>query len=75
MAVVPVTGTVCAGALYPVLGPRTRGLVKDSSALFDHLRAIDKRLTRRTFGQVSMTELAAIDQGLELLLGLGTRHR
>jgi mRNA-degrading endonuclease toxin of MazEF toxin-antitoxin module len=48
------------------------GLTKASCALIDHLRSIDKRRIRRMFGQVSATELAAIDQGLELFLGLGT---
>lgn len=32
---------------------------------------IDKRRIRRIFGQVSSSELAGIDQGLELFLGLG----
>jgi mRNA interferase MazF len=72
IAVVPVSGTVGTGALYPVLKPGASGLVKESSALIDHLRAIDKRRIRRIFGQVSVTELTAIDQGLELFLGLGT---
>ena len=31
---------------------------------------IDKRRIRRMFGQVSSSELASIDQGLELFLGL-----
>lgn len=72
IAVVPVTGTLGSGALYPVLTPGASGLVKESSALIDHLRAIDKRRIRRIFGQVSGAELTAIDQGLELFLGLGT---
>ncbi len=71
IAVVPVTGTVGTGALYPVLVPGTSGLIKESSALIDHLRAVDKRRIRRIFGTVYATELAAIDQGLELFLGLG----
>jgi mRNA interferase MazF len=70
IAVVPVTGTTGTGALYPVLKPGASGLVKESSALIDHLRAIDKRRIRRIFGRVSATELIAIDQGLELFLGL-----
>jgi len=71
IAVVPVTGTVGTGALYPVLTPGASGLVKESSALIDHLRAIDKRRVRRIFGRISASELAAINQGLELFLGLG----
>jgi mRNA-degrading endonuclease toxin of MazEF toxin-antitoxin module len=39
-----------------------------------HLRSIDKRRIRRIFGQVSSTELADIDQGLELFLGLDARR-
>ena len=70
IAVVPVTGTVGTGALYPVLTPGASGLVKQSSALIDHLRSIDKRRICRIFGRISAPELAAIDQGLELFLGL-----
>ena len=71
IAVVPVTGTTGSGALYPVLKPGTSGLVKESSALIDHLRAIDKRRVRRIFGRVAASELQAIDEGLALFLGLG----
>lgn len=70
IAVVPVTGTRGDGALYPELTPGTSGLTKTSYALIDHLRSIDKRRIRRLFGQVSSRELAAIDDGLELFLGL-----
>lgn len=71
IAVVPVTGTAGVGALYPALAPGTSGITKVSHALIDHLRSIDKRRIRRIFGQVSASELAGIDQGLELFLGLG----
>ena len=71
IAVIPVTGTAGVGALYPTLAPGTSGLTKSSYALIDHIRSIDKRRIRRIFGQVSTTELADIDQGLELFLGLG----
>ena len=70
IAVVPITGTAGVGALYPALAPGASGLTKASCALIDHLRSIDKRRIRRIFGQVSSPELAAIDQGLELFLGL-----
>ena len=72
IAVVPVTGTGGIGALYPVLSPGPSGLAKSSCALVDHLRSIDKRRIRRIFGQVPANELTAIDQGLELFLGLDT---
>lgn len=70
IAVVPVTGTPGAGALYPELSPGKSGLTKTSYALVDHLRSIDKRRIRRMFGRITMVELAALDQGLELFLGL-----
>jgi len=71
IAVVPVTGTAGHGALYPGLAPGSSGLTKASYALVDHLRSIDKRRIRRIFGRVSPSELAGIDQGLQLFLGLG----
>jgi mRNA interferase MazF len=71
IAVVPVTGTAGAGALYPALAPGDSGLTKPSFALIDQIRSIDKRRIRRMFGQVLPSELARIDQGLELFLGLG----
>ena len=73
IAVVPVTGTLGEGALYPQLSPGKSGLTKASYALIDHLRSIDKRRIRRVFGRVTKDELAAVDQGLELFLGLGSR--
>jgi mRNA interferase MazF len=70
IAVVPVTGTPGEGALYPELAPGKSGLTKRSYALIDHLRSIDKRRIRRVFGRVTKDEIAAVDQGLELFLGL-----
>jgi mRNA interferase MazF len=70
IAVVPVTGTPGDGALYPELSPGKSGLTKTSYALVDHLRSIDKRRIRRVFGRIATDELAAVDQGLELFLGL-----
>ena len=72
IAVVPVTGTPGEGALYPSLAAGPSGLTKTSYVLTDHLRSIDKRRIRRLFGRVSAAELASIDQGLELFLGLPT---
>ena len=75
IAVVPVTGTPGEGALYPELSPGRSGLLKASYALIDHLRSIDKRRIRRVFGRVAPDELAAVDQGLELFLGLEAGSR
>lgn len=72
IAVVPVTGTAGVGALYPLLSPGKSGLAKPSFALVDHIRSVDKRRIHRMFGRVSPTELASIDQGLELFLGLAS---
>lgn len=73
IAVVPVTGTAGDGALYPELSPGKSGLTKTSYALIDHLRSIDKRRIRRVFGRISHQELAAVDEGLALFLGLTLR--
>ena len=70
IAVVPVTGTPGDGALYPPLAPGPSGLTKTSYVLTDHVRSIDKRRIRRIYGHVSAAELATVDQGLELFLGL-----
>ena len=71
IAIVPVIGTPGEGALYPELSPGESGLTKTSYALIDHIRSVDKRRIHRLFGRVAADELAAIDQGLELFLGLG----
>jgi mRNA interferase MazF len=70
IAVVPVTGTPGVGALYPALSPGRSGLTKTSYALIDHIRSIDKRRIRRLFGLVTEEELAAVDEGLQVFLGL-----
>ena len=71
LAVVPLTGTPGVGALYPRLRPGESGVIKPSWALIDQLRAVDKRRVIRVFGVISPAELAAIDDGLHLFLGLG----
>ena len=71
VCVVPVTGAPGEGLLYPPLSPGPSGLAKKSFALVDHLRSIDKRRIRRVFGQLAGEEMAAVDQGLAVFLGLG----
>ena len=70
LGVIPVTGTPGEGALYPALEPGVSGLRKPSWALIDQVRAIDKRRVRKVFGQLPAEELAQIDEGLKLFLGL-----
>jgi mRNA interferase MazF len=75
VCVVPVTGTPGEGLLYPPLAPGQSGLARRSFALIDHLRSIDKRRIRRVFGELAREEIAAIDEGLAVFLGLGDRLR
>lgn len=75
VCVVPITGTSGEGLLYPPLAPGKSGLAKKSFALIDHLRSIDKRRIRRVFGELTREEIAAIDEGLAVFLGLGERLR
>ena len=70
ITVVPVTATPGEGALYPPLSPGSGGLAKQSYALIDQVRSIDKRRVRRVYGAISEEELKTVDQGLELFLGL-----
>lgn len=72
VCVVPVTGTPGEGLLYPALAPGRSGISKNSFALIDQLRSIDKRRIRRAFGEVAAEEIAAIDEGLAAFLRLGT---
>jgi mRNA interferase MazF len=71
VCVVPVTGTAGTGVLCPRLRSGESGLRKESFALVEQLRSIDKRRIRRVYGPVRAEELAAIDEGLALYLGLG----
>jgi mRNA interferase MazF len=61
------------GLLYPPLAPGKSGLAKKSFALIDHLRSVDKRRVRSVFGELAPEEIAAIDEGLAVFLGLGER--
>jgi mRNA-degrading endonuclease toxin of MazEF toxin-antitoxin module len=70
LAVVPLTGTPGNGALYPGLLPGPSGLRQPSWALIDQLRSVDKRRVIKIFGSVSGSELAEIDDGIRLFLGL-----
>ena len=70
VAVVPISGTAGEGALYPPLTPGRSGLLKDSFALVDQIRSVDKRRIARVFGRIPTEELDAIDLGLSLFLGL-----
>lgn len=70
VAVVPVTGTPGQGALYPSLSAGKSGLTKQSWALVDQIRSIDKKRIRQVFGRITPDEMLAIDEGLLLFLGL-----
>ena len=70
VCVVPVTGTPGEGALYPGLAPSPDGFRKRSYALVDQVRTVDKRRVRKIFATIAPEELAAVDEGLRLFLGL-----
>jgi len=73
VCVVPVTRTPGEGLLYPGLAPGKSGLAKKSFALIDQLRSIDKRRIRLVFGELERDEIAAVDEGLAVFLGLSNR--
>jgi len=73
VGVVPVTGTAGEGALYPPLRPGKSGLMRDSWALVDQVRSVDKRRVRQVFGRITREEISRIEDGLALFLGLGER--
>jgi mRNA interferase MazF len=70
LCVIPVTGTAGVGALYPELSPGRSGLSRQSYALADQLRSVDKRRVRRAFGKITATELDAVEAGICLFLGI-----
>jgi mRNA interferase MazF len=70
VCVLPITTTPGEGALYPALLPGPSGLKKVSYALIDQLRSISKTRVRSVFGQIRPQEQRAIDEGLQLFLGL-----
>ena len=70
VCVIPLTGTRGEGALYPRIAAGASGLRRDSYALVDQVRAVDKRRVTRIFGPVDPPDLEAIDEGLRLFLGL-----
>ena len=74
LGVVPVTGTPGEGALYPALSSGASGLKKVSYALTDQVRSVDKRRVERWLGKLPLPELAAIDEGLALFLGLAAQR-
>jgi len=73
LAVVPISSTAGEGALYPPLDPGRSGLRRASFALVDQIRSIDKRRVTGVFGRLTAGELAKVDEGLALFLGLGDR--
>jgi mRNA interferase MazF len=70
VGVVPLTGTEGRGALYPRIPAGTGGLRKDSWALTDQVRSIDKRRVVSAYRVLDDASMDAIDEGLRLFLGL-----
>ena len=59
VGVVPLTGAEGRGALYPRIPAGTGGLRKDSWALTDQVRSVDKRRVRAAYGS-NYARLAAL---------------
>jgi mRNA interferase MazF len=70
IAIVPLTGTAGAGALYPKMEPGPSGLARVSYALIDQIRSVDKRRVRSAYGRITNDEIRTLDEGLLLFLGL-----
>jgi mRNA interferase MazF len=71
VGVVPLTGKAGRGALYPKVAAGSGGLRKDSWALTDQVRSIDKRRITAAYGTLEAADMEAIDDGIRLFLGLG----
>ena len=70
VGVVPLTTRAGEGALYAQVGEGASGLRQASWALADQVRSVDKRRVVRLVGRVADGELAAIERGLALFLGM-----
>jgi len=70
ICVVPLTTAPGHGVLYPSLAAGKSGLKRPSHALLEQIRSIDKRRVLRIYGTITADELAAVDEGLLLYLGL-----
>jgi len=70
VGVVPLTTRAGEGALYAQVGEGASGLRQGSWALADQVRSVDKRRVVRLVGRVADGELAAIERGLALFLGM-----
>jgi len=70
VGVVPLTGTEGRGALYPRIPAGTGGLRKESWALTDQVRSIDKCRVVAAYRVLDPASLQAVDEGIRLFLGL-----
>ena len=70
VGVVPLTGKEGRGALYPKIPAGSGGLRKDSWALTDQIRSIDKRRIVAAYRSLEPADMDAIDEGVRLFLGL-----
>jgi mRNA interferase MazF len=70
VGVIPLTSRAGEGALYPRVAEGASGLRLASWALTDQVRSVDKRRVVRHLGRVANEELAAIERGLALFLGM-----
>lgn len=59
--------------LYPYLSAGQGGLNMDTTAMIDHVQAIDDTRVQKVFGTLSLDEFAPIRTGLEQMFGFGKR--
>jgi len=70
IGVVPLTGKAGRGALYPKVPAGSGGLRRDSWALTDQIRSIDKRRIVAAYRSLAPADMEAIEEGVRLFLGL-----
>jgi mRNA interferase MazF len=72
VGVVPLTTRAGEGALCPQIDAAASGLRQASWAPVDQVRSVDKRRVVQLVGRVADDEVAAIERGLMLFLGMLT---
>jgi mRNA-degrading endonuclease toxin of MazEF toxin-antitoxin module len=70
LVVVPVTGTLSLGAMYPVVQPYRGGLTKPSTVLVDMIRSVDKQRVTGRLAPLPLEDLRNLDDALRAVLAL-----
>jgi mRNA-degrading endonuclease toxin of MazEF toxin-antitoxin module len=70
LVIVPFTGTLDLGPLYPIVKPFPRGLTKPSTALVDQIRAIDARRVGGVLAPLPADDMKMVENALRKILVL-----